>query len=218
MGKGAFINLNGTAKKIKSIYFGINGIARKIKKVYVGVNGVAKQVFSSGKLVVHPTTAMTSESSNGYIATCSEHNSSTYAAWHAFDKDIKKGWASKNYSTNNSPYIQLQLPKALNILKITIVNREHSSYVNGIINANIYGSNVGLTADNSLDTDDFTRIKEISGRNGEESGYSSEHDCSSTNVKFQYIIINPTKWTNYNSNANSYVAIGEIYITCLEEE
>ena len=42
MSTGAYIGLNGSAKKIKNIYLGVGNSAKKIKKAYIGVGGVAK--------------------------------------------------------------------------------------------------------------------------------------------------------------------------------
>ena len=51
MAKGAYIGVNGVAKKIKGGYIGVGGVAKKIKKAYVGdENGLAKLVFEESKL------------------------------------------------------------------------------------------------------------------------------------------------------------------------
>lgn len=46
MAKGAYIGVDGKARKIKKAYIGVDGKARKIKKVYVGVNGKARLCWS----------------------------------------------------------------------------------------------------------------------------------------------------------------------------
>ena len=48
MAKGAYIGVNGVARKVTRIYVGVNGVARRVKKAYVGVNGVARLFWSSG--------------------------------------------------------------------------------------------------------------------------------------------------------------------------
>lgn len=50
MGKGAFIGVNGVARKIKGGYIGIDGAARKIKSAYIGVGGVARPCWGGGEL------------------------------------------------------------------------------------------------------------------------------------------------------------------------
>lgn len=212
MAKGVYIGIDGVAQKVKKLYIGVDGVARKVKKAYIGVDGVARQFFSSGTLVVHPTAAMTAETSNGYTATCSTHNSTTYAAWKAFNKDYNNqyGWVSKAYSTDSSPYIQLKMPSAQKITKVSIANRTWTSYINGVIAATIQGSTNGSS---------WTTICTISGRSGATSGLLTEHECTDTGVAYQYVRIKPTNWTNRGaSGGNSYVAIGEIYITCLVED
>lgn len=47
MANGAYIGIDGLAKKIKGGYVGVDGVARKIIKAYVGVDGVARLCWSS---------------------------------------------------------------------------------------------------------------------------------------------------------------------------
>ena len=56
MAKGAYIGVNGVARKIKKGYIGVNGVARKIKKAYIGVNGVARLFWSDEELAYRGTT------------------------------------------------------------------------------------------------------------------------------------------------------------------
>lgn len=212
MAKAAYIGVDDKACKIKRMYIGVDGVARKIKKAYIGVDGVARQFFSSGELVVFPTVALTSNSSNGYVVSSSSENSSAYDAWKAFNKEYSSnyGWASKAYSTDKNPWLQLKMPSAQKIVKFTIANRTFSNYINGVIAATIQGSNNGST---------WTNICTISGRNGATSAHVSEHECTDPETPYQYIRIKPTNWNNRGaSGGNSYVAIGEIYITCLVED
>lgn len=212
MSKATYVGIDGIAHKVKKMYVGIDGVARKIKKGYIGVDGVARQFFSSGELVVYPTVAMTANSSNGYVASCSTCNSSSYDAWRAFNKDYSNqyGWVSKASTTDGSPWLQLKMPSALKITKFSIANRTFSNYVNGITAATIQGSTDGSS---------WTTICTISGRNGSTSGLLTEHECTDTETAYQYVRIKPTSWPNKGvSGGNSYVAIGEVYITCLVED
>lgn len=49
MAKGAFLGVNGVARKISNKYIGVNGVARKISNGYIGVNGVARQFWPGGE-------------------------------------------------------------------------------------------------------------------------------------------------------------------------
>lgn len=46
MAIGAYIGVNGVARKITQSYVGVGGVARTIKKGYIGVNGVARLCYS----------------------------------------------------------------------------------------------------------------------------------------------------------------------------
>lgn len=211
MSKTAYVGIDGLARKIKKMYVGVDGVAHKVKKGYIGVDGVARQFYSAGTLVVHPTVALKANSSNGYVITASSENSSAYDAWKAFNKTYSDRycWVSKARSTDANPYIQLKLPSAQKVVKVSIANRTWTDYINGVIAGTILGSANGSTWDT---------ICTISGRAGGTSGLLTEHECTNTGVKYQYVRIKPTNWTNRTaSSGNSYVAIGEIYITCLED-
>ena len=47
MAKGAYIGVNGVAKKVKGSYIGVDNVAKKIDKIYVGVGGIARLYFDS---------------------------------------------------------------------------------------------------------------------------------------------------------------------------
>ena len=51
MANGAYIGVDGTARKIRGLYVGVDGKARKIMKAYIGVNGVAKLCWASANPV-----------------------------------------------------------------------------------------------------------------------------------------------------------------------
>ena len=48
MAKGAYIGIDGVAKKIKGGYIGVDDKARKIKKAYIGIGGVARPCWGGG--------------------------------------------------------------------------------------------------------------------------------------------------------------------------
>ena len=211
MSKAAYVGIDGLGRKVKKMYVGIDGVAHKVKKGYIGVDGVARQFYSAGTIVTHPTTALTANSSNGYVASASSENSSSYQAWRAFNMSYNNryAWVSKARTTDSAPYIQLKLPSAMIISSVSIANRTWDSYVNGIIAATILGSTNGSS---------WTTICTISDRSGSTSGLLTEHECTDTDTAYQYVRIKPTNWTNYSAGSgNSYVAIGEIYIHCLED-
>lgn len=214
MSKGKYHVIDGVTRKVKKRYLVLDGVTRKIKKSYRVVDGVTRLTYSSGTYVVHPTVALTANSSKGYVTTASSFYGTSYEAWRAFNKDYTSvySWVSKAYSTDPSPYIKLYIPSPVSIAKVSIANRRHSGFVNGIIDATIEGSTDGST---------WTTICTISGRDGKTSSLLTEHDCIDTGSLYQYVKINPTHWSNRGasgSNTYNYVAIGEIYITCLVED
>lgn len=56
MSKGAYIGIDGVARKIKGGYIGVDNVARKIKKAYIGIGGVARPCWSGGELTYYGTT------------------------------------------------------------------------------------------------------------------------------------------------------------------
>lgn len=60
MAKGAYIGVNGVARKIKKGYVGVDGVARKIKKAYIGIGGVARLCWS-GELEITYSGNMTDQ-------------------------------------------------------------------------------------------------------------------------------------------------------------
>lgn len=47
MANGAYIGVDGIAKKLKNIYIGVDGMARPVKKAYIGVEGIAKLFWTT---------------------------------------------------------------------------------------------------------------------------------------------------------------------------
>ena len=56
MSKGAYLGVDGIARKVRKIYVGVDGVARKVKKGYIGVNGIAHKFFG-GELRYYGTPA-----------------------------------------------------------------------------------------------------------------------------------------------------------------
>jgi hypothetical protein len=48
MAKGAYIGVDGVARKVKQPYIGVDNVARKVKKAYIGVDNVARECMSGG--------------------------------------------------------------------------------------------------------------------------------------------------------------------------
>lgn len=148
--------------------------------------------------VIRPVAAMTSANSQNCVVTASSENSSSYAAWKAFDKanSNQYGWASKQ--TDSNKWIQIRMDVALKNITVTITNRNSAaSIVNGIISGSIQGSTDGST---------WTTIATISGRDGATAGASTTHECGNETA-YSYVRIKSASSTN-----NSYVAVGEIII------
>lgn len=108
MAKGAYIGVNGLARKIKKGYVGVDGVARKIKKAYIGIGGVARPCWGSGEPVYYGTapTGMTLYSNDywslgidigNYALFCTEgggdySNATSYAV--AYNSSLVKTTAS----------------------------------------------------------------------------------------------------------------------------
>ena len=55
MAKGAYIGVDGVARKIKKGYVGVDGVARKIKKAYIGIGGVARPCWGGDPISYYGT-------------------------------------------------------------------------------------------------------------------------------------------------------------------
>ena len=86
MSKGAYIGVNGVARKITKAYIGVNSIARKIKKAYIGIGGVARPCWGNGELAYYGTITPLSVERHNLAAT----TVGNYALF---------GGGSTNYST-----------------------------------------------------------------------------------------------------------------------
>jgi hypothetical protein len=47
MANGAYIGIDGLARKVTNMYIGVDGVARKVKTGYIGVDGIARQFWTS---------------------------------------------------------------------------------------------------------------------------------------------------------------------------
>lgn len=172
---------------------------------YVSGNRRTPQAYvwtTSRTSLSYPISAMTSNSSQGCIATASSVYSSSYPIWRAFDKSSTTApWASSNSEKN--AWIQLQIPEILYDITIKITNRnDRANNIRGPIAGTILGSNDGLN---------FTQIGSFSDRDGSTRAASSTIACDNSTIGYSYIKIAMSDW--YPSGNHTYCAIGEIEIT-----
>ena len=90
----AYVGVNDTARKVKSIYAGVDGTARKIIRAYAGVNGLARMIFESVKETAVSIPVMTSNTSPSGTASASSQYNANAMAWKAFDGIDSSQWAS----------------------------------------------------------------------------------------------------------------------------
>lgn len=147
----------------------------------------------------YPEQAMTSNSSQGCVASASSTYSSSYPIWRAFDKSTTTAaWATTRDAT--ARWIQLIMPKALYDISVTITNRGDNQYICAPISGKIYGSNDdGAT---------LTEIGSYSGRDGATAQASSTVVCTNSNVAYNTVRIDVETW-----EGDSLTAIGEISIS-----
>ena len=198
MSKGAYIGVDGVARKVKKMYIGVDGVARKVKKGYIGVNGIARLFYSSGSgvFVTRPAAAMTSNDSQGCIASASSTYSG-YPAYKAFDKSIetRNSWAAQNGVL--SAWIQLQMDVALENIIVTITNRD-SDWIDDPDTGTIQGSNDG---------ESWVDLCTFEGRDNATSGHSTVHECNNSTA-YCYVRINVSR----TNGGEGYVAVGDISI------
>lgn len=198
MSKGAYVGVDGVARKVKKMYIGIDGVARKVKKGYIGVDGVARLFFSggSGVFVTRPAAAMTSNSSQGCVAYSPSEYNSLYAAYRAFDKKAgtQYGWATEQGTL--SSYIQLKMDVALLNISVSITNRTYE-YVNGAVVGTILGSNDG---------ESWVEIGSFEGRDGNTNGLTTTHECNNSDA-YQYVRIAASR------SSGGLLAMAEVSIT-----
>lgn len=146
----------------------------------------------------YPESAMTSDSSQSCVASVSSRQSSTYAAYRAFDNERGNAWASA--SGESSAWIQLQMPQALKKISVKAYTWSSSNkYKGDPISGAVMGSNDGAL---------WTTIGTFSGWSEGDGGLLGEVVCDNSDA-YSYVRLNITAWTS----GKSYVAIGYITIT-----
>ena len=141
--------------------------------------------------------------------TSSGDNSSTYAAWKAFNKDYSDayGWASSN-SVGSNGWIAIKLDTPMYVTQIRFRNRTRASIVAGPNSTDIYSMSSLPSQGTALASITKTKIGTITGT-GSSSAALSSVDFNSLN-SYEYLLFNPTSFDT--SGGNTYVAIGEIYV------
>jgi len=175
----------------ENIELTINYSGSSAKRLVSYIWGTSTQTYT------YPETAMTSNSSANCVASASSVYGTNYAAWRAFNKSNSDhyGWASLD--SESEPWIQLQMPQALENITIKLVNRTKATgvEVNGPKAGYVQGSNNGTS---------WTPLASFSGFDGTTSaGVSGTISCNNS-IAYKYVRITLTE---------SGGAIGEIYIT-----
>jgi hypothetical protein len=156
-----------------------------------------------------PLTAMTSNSAPSPLAAAaSSENSSSYAAWKAYNRDYSDAYGWVSASADAAPWIYHKMDIALKNIKLTLRNRTRAGLVNGVITADVYGSNNGTS---------WTKIGEIgtanaspaTARDGVTSGGGATQYLFFHETPYLYVRINPLTW--YQDSGTTYVSIGEVY-------
>lgn len=145
--------------------------------------------------MTYPAAAMTSNSSQDCVASASSINSdsSTFAVWKAFDYETDAGWCHK--PSDESPWIQLQMPKALKNIKVTVYAYDANLSAKGNpTSGTLMGSTNGST---------WTQIGAFSGWDGSASGKLGEIVCDNAEA-YSYVRLNITGYTS----GKYYAAIG----------
>lgn len=121
MAKGAYIGVDGKARKIKKAYIGVDGKARKIKKAYIGIGGVARPCWSSGELAYYGTITNLRKGTYNLAAT-TVGNYALFAGGYGWNDDVRGSTntvtAYNNTLTRSSPS---DLNKKTNKLTATTV-------------------------------------------------------------------------------------------------
>lgn len=148
--------------------------------------------------ITYPAVAMTSNSSQNCVASASSRQSSTYAAYRAFDNERGNAWASD--SGDSAPWIQLQMPQALKRISVKVYSYDTSNkYKGDPISGTLMGSNDGST---------WTQIGAYSGWSEGTGGLLGEVVCDNSEA-YSYVRLNIASYTS----GKSYVSIGYITIT-----
>ena len=184
-----------------------------------------------------PVSALTSNTKpSPYAVYSSSYYSDDYSPWRAFQNKNPGayGWASSPYNLNFPAWICLDLGEsnALKNIKVTLWNRQRSSYVNGPKAITIYGGDIAPTSGGSGNgtvkdlPNGLTNLGSFSGLSGSTSLAEAVLDTigndtsgairslselyNSANNYFRYIYVACTEW-EYSTDAK-YCAIGQIRI------
>ena len=145
--------------------------------------------------VTYPPAAMTANSSQGCVAGASTVNSdsSTFSPWKAFDYEQEAGWCHK--PSDESPWIQLQMPRALKNIRVQVYSYD--------ANLSAKGNPTSGTLMGSNDGSAWVQIGAFSGWDGSASGKLGEIVCENTEA-YRYVRLNITGYTS----GKYYAAIG----------
>ena len=147
MSSRTYAGANGEARRVKHIYVGVNGVARLVKRIYAGVNGAARLVYQGVGTVVSIPTMTSAAAPSGMVGVTSyRDNNSTYAGWHAFDKDSSTRWESKNYNQDNTRAVFYDFGYKIQPTSVYIKNFAS--------NGNAYGFVIEASADMAFTTCD----------------------------------------------------------------
>ena len=147
----------------------------------------------------YPEAAMTSNSSQGCVASASSYYSSDHPVYYAFNNKQSPAWAAK--SDDAAPWIQLQMPQALKKISVKVYRWNYSN--------NYKGDPVSGTVMGSADGSTWTQIGAFSGWGAyDDSGMLGEIVCDNSEA-YSYVRLNISSFTS----GKSYVSIGYITIT-----
>ena len=148
--------------------------------------------------VIYPAAAMTSNSSQGCVASASSTYSSSYSAWQAFDNEETKSWASAN--DTGTQWIQLKMPQALKQITVEVHSRTSTNIANPVA-GQVLGSNDGST---------WTPIGSYSGWSKTQRGGKLGEIVCNNDTAYSYVRLTIT---DRSYAGQDYVAIGYITIT-----
>lgn len=99
MAKGAYVGVNGIARKVKKGYVGVDDIAHKIKKAYIGIGGIARPCFGSLGVEYYGTITSLS-AARYYIGTGEFNNRAVFAGGYS------QLYSNGEYKSNNYNIIE----------------------------------------------------------------------------------------------------------------
>ena len=146
----------------------------------------------------YPAAPMTSNSSQGCVASASSTYSSSYPVWQAFDNEETKSWASA--SNTDTQWIQLKMPQALKQITVEVHSRTSTNIANPVA-GQVLGSNDGST---------WTPIGSYSGWSRTQQGGKLGEIVCNNDTAYSYVRLTIT---DRSYDGHDYVAIGYITIT-----